>query len=155
MLLSGCSLLVHLVPSPFTNPLGIVQSAPITIGITVTFMFHSFLKFPSKVYVLISLFSSFIFTLWSARMQSLLFGRFSFFCWLSLCWVVWPRLGDPFFPKVPEKFYYYYYYYFTHCKFFTPANAGRLSQESKWQQVSSGHQDSSLYSGQSLQSGWS
>ena len=29
--------------SPFANPLGIVPSAPITFGITVTFMFHNFL----------------------------------------------------------------------------------------------------------------
>ena len=28
--------------SPFNNPLVTVQSAPITIGIIVTFMFHSF-----------------------------------------------------------------------------------------------------------------
>ena len=31
--------------SPFNNPLGIVPSAPITIDITVTFMFHRFLVF--------------------------------------------------------------------------------------------------------------
>ena len=30
--------------SPFTNPLVTVQRAPITIGITVTFMFYSFLN---------------------------------------------------------------------------------------------------------------
>ena len=28
---------------PLTNPLGTVPSAPVTIGATVTFMFHSFL----------------------------------------------------------------------------------------------------------------
>ena len=28
--------------SPFSNPLGIVPSAPTTIGIMVTFIFHSF-----------------------------------------------------------------------------------------------------------------
>ena len=34
----------------FTKPVGIVPSAPITIGITITFMFHSFLLlFSSKV----------------------------------------------------------------------------------------------------------
>ena len=40
-------------------------------------------------------------------------------------------------------------YYFTPWKFFTPALAGGLSQESEWQQVSSGLQDSSQYSSQS------
>ena len=39
--------------SPFTNPLVTVPRAPITIGITVTSMFHSFFKFPCKFEVLI------------------------------------------------------------------------------------------------------
>ena len=41
--------------SPFSNTLVTVPNAPITIGIIVTFMFHSFLQFPSKVKVLILL----------------------------------------------------------------------------------------------------
>ena len=44
--------------SPFSNPLVIV---PITIGIIVTCMFHSFFQFPSKVEVLILLFTFFQF----------------------------------------------------------------------------------------------
>ena len=48
--------------SPFTNPLVTVPNAPITIGIIVTFMFHSFfVQFPSKVEVLIILFPFFQF----------------------------------------------------------------------------------------------
>ena len=43
--------------STFNNPFVIVSNAPITIGIIVTFMFHSFFKFPSKVEVLILLFT--------------------------------------------------------------------------------------------------
>ena len=39
--------------SPFSNPLVTVPNAPITIGIIVTSMFHSFFQFPSKVKVLI------------------------------------------------------------------------------------------------------
>ena len=39
---------------PFNNPLVTVPKAPITIGIIVTFMFHSFFQFSSKVEVLIS-----------------------------------------------------------------------------------------------------
>ena len=49
-------------PSPFNNPLVTVPKAPITIGIIVTFMFHSFFfQFPSKVDVLIFLFIFFQF----------------------------------------------------------------------------------------------
>ena len=46
---------------PFNNPLVTVSKAPITIGIIVTFMFHSFFQFYSKVKVLISLFTFFQF----------------------------------------------------------------------------------------------
>ena len=47
--------------SPFSNPLVTVPNAPITIGIIVTCMFHSFFQFPSKVVVLILLFTFFQF----------------------------------------------------------------------------------------------
>ena len=47
--------------SPFNSPWVTVPSALITIVIIVTFMFHSFLKFPSKVEVLILLFTFFQF----------------------------------------------------------------------------------------------
>ena len=46
---------------PFNKPLVTVPKAPITIGIIVTFMFHSFFQFSSKVEVLISLFTFFQF----------------------------------------------------------------------------------------------
>ena len=52
---------------PFNNPLVTVPKAPITIGIIVTFMFHSFFQFSSKVEVLISLFTFFQFYSVSAR----------------------------------------------------------------------------------------
>ena len=45
--------------SLFNNPLVNVPKAPITIGIIVTFMFHRFFLFPSKVQVLILLFTIF------------------------------------------------------------------------------------------------
>ena len=48
-------------PSPFNNPSVTVPKAPITIGIIVTFMFHIFFQFPSKVEVLILLFTLFQF----------------------------------------------------------------------------------------------
>ena len=47
--------------SPFSNPLVTVPNAPITIGIIVTCMFHSFFQFLSKVEVLILLFTFFQF----------------------------------------------------------------------------------------------
>ena len=43
--------------SPFNNPLVTVPKAPITIGTIVTFMFHSFFQFPSKVHIHILLFT--------------------------------------------------------------------------------------------------
>ena len=47
--------------SPFNNSLVSVPKAPITIGIVVTFMLHSFFHFHSKVEVLILLFTFFQF----------------------------------------------------------------------------------------------
>ena len=47
--------------SPFSNPLVTVPNAPITIGIIVIFLFHSFFQFSSKVEVLIFLFTFFQF----------------------------------------------------------------------------------------------
>ena len=47
--------------SPFSKPLVTVPNVPITIGIIVTSMFHSFFQFPSKVKVLILLFIFFQF----------------------------------------------------------------------------------------------
>ena len=45
--------------SSFNNPLVTVPKAPITLGIIVTFMFHSFFLFSGKVEVLILLFTFF------------------------------------------------------------------------------------------------
>ena len=47
--------------SPFNNPSITVPRAPITIGINVTFMFHSFFQFSSKIQELIFLFFFFQF----------------------------------------------------------------------------------------------
>ena len=59
------------------------------------------------------------------------FFFFFFFCWLLLGLAVWLRLGA--------------------CKFFKSALAGGFSLEAEWQQISSGFQDFSLYSGRSQQ----
>ena len=86
--------------SRFSNPLVTVPNAPITIGIIVTCMFHSFFNSLARSRYL-SLFSHyFSFIQWSPRTAKstilhALFFFFFFFCWLLLSLVFWPRLGDP------------------------------------------------------------
>ena len=53
-------------PSPFINPFVTVLRAPIVIGITVTFMFHSFFNSLARSRNLSFFSLSFNFTLWSA-----------------------------------------------------------------------------------------
>ena len=53
--------------SPFNHPLVNVPNAPITIGIIVTFMFHSFLNSLARSRYLSFFSRSFSFILWSAR----------------------------------------------------------------------------------------
>ena len=83
--------------SPFSNSLVTVSIAPIIIGIIVTCMFHCFFQFPSKVEVLILLFTFFHF--YSVVSQDSKVDYFVtslfFFCWLLSSLVFWPRLGDP------------------------------------------------------------
>ena len=71
---------------PFNNSLVTVPRAPITIGIIVTFMFHSFFQFSCKVEVLISLFTFFQFysvVSQDSKFDTLqIFFFFFFFCWL-------------------------------------------------------------------------
>ena len=52
--------------SPYINPLVTVPRAPITIGIIVTFMFHSFFSSQTRLRYLSFFSLSFTFTLWSA-----------------------------------------------------------------------------------------
>ena len=86
-------LLISKSSSPFTNPLVTVSSAPITTGITVTFMFYFFSSLARSRYL--SLFSlSFNFTLWSAgtarytiqQVLVYLFFSFFFFFLLTIAW---------------------------------------------------------------------
>ena len=84
-----------------------------------------------------------------------------FFCWLSLSLVIWSRLGDRLYIKIPNNFvrlvfkdrfcsyghyYYYYYYYFTPSNFSKPILIGSFSLEFEWQQVFSDRQDPLTYS---------
>ena len=113
--------------NPFTNLLGIVPRAKITIGITVSFMFHYW--FSSSAALDIHLSFRVICCCMSGR-QRPLFGRFFFCCtWQSLGVVVWLRLGDRFFYlKIPQSYYYlcyyYYYYYYNPCYFSLPRFLG-------------------------------
>ena len=97
--------------SPFNNPLVTVPKAPITIGIIVTFMFHSFFQFPSKFEVLILLFI--FFQIYSVVSRDRKFNNFaiSLFCccWLLLGLVFWPRLADPFKWQSPIGVYMCYF----------------------------------------------
>ena len=65
--------------SPFTNPLVSVLRAPITIDITVSFMFHSFSSSLARSWYLSVFLLSFSFTLWSARMAKSTIQQVLFF----------------------------------------------------------------------------
>ena len=123
-------------------------------------MFHRFVFFFSSVarsrYSSLFLLS-FDFICGLPRRQSPLFGRSHFFCWLSLSWVVWPRLRDLLVSQIPRGL----------CasdsprcipviilhlwEFSSPTLADFLSLEFEWQPVSSSFQVSSLYSSRSQQ----
>ena len=73
--------------SPFSNPLVTVPKAPITIGIIVTYMFHSFFQFPSKIEVLILLFTFFQFysvVSRDSKVNNFASTLFFFFFWLFI-----------------------------------------------------------------------
>ena len=103
------------------NPLVIELSALITIGITVTFIFHTFFFSSLARSRYFSHFSlSFSFTLWSAgTAKSTIRQVLFFFCWLSLGLVVWPKLDVPLVSQnlrefvrliFQDEFWVYYYY---------------------------------------------
>ena len=72
--------------SPFSNPLVTVPNAPITIGIIVTCMFHSFFQFPSiqRSWYLCFFSHSFSFILWSAGTAKSTILQFLFFLLLII-----------------------------------------------------------------------
>ena len=82
--------------SPFSNLLITVPNAPITIGIIVTCMFHSFFNSLARSRYLSFFSHSFNFILWSARTaKSTILQVLFFCCWLLYGLVFWPRLSDP------------------------------------------------------------
>ena len=89
--------------SPFSNPLVTVPNAPITIGIIVTCMFHSFFQFPSKVEVVILLFTFFQFYSVASRdskVDNILFYSFESFSCQSFPMVSHWSLSDNKSPQV-------------------------------------------------------
>ena len=95
--------------SPFNNTLVTVPKKLITIGIIVTFMFDSFFQLPSKVEVLILLFTfvpfySVVSKASKVHQSTDIFSLF-FSCWLLQSLVIWPRLVDPFICQNPMGVY--------------------------------------------------
>ena len=95
MLSFGWSPLVHQLPCP-PVPLVTVPNAPITIGIIVTCMLHSFFNSLARSRYLSFFSHSFNFILWLTGAAKSTILQVLFFCWLLLSLVFWPGLGDPF-----------------------------------------------------------
>ena len=89
--------------SPCINPLETVPSAPITIGITVTFQFHSFFTSLARSRNLSLISFSSILPCDQPGWLSSQFGKLSFSCWLSLDHVIWPRLNYLFVFQNPRE----------------------------------------------------
>ena len=79
--------------SPFTKLLGIVPSASITVGITVTFTLHSFFNSLARSWYL-PLFDFLNSPSIVRRDSKVHYLAGSLYCWLSLGLVLWPGLGD-------------------------------------------------------------
>ena len=88
------------------DPLSTVLRSPIKIGITITFMFHSFFSSLAGSKYLFFFLLSFSFTLRSARMAKSTIRQVLFFISrLSLDRVVWTRLDDLFVSRNLKEFY--------------------------------------------------
>ena len=107
--------------SPSINYSVTAPNAPITIGVTVTFMLPNFFSSLARSRYL-SLFIS-VLLCGQPERQIQLFGRFSFvfsFCWLSLGLVVWLRLNDLFLSQNPKEFC------SSHFRWLTPSRASAI-----------------------------
>ena len=92
--------------SPCANPFVTIRSAPITIGIIVTFMSHSFFNSLARLRYICLFSHSFNFPLWStSTAKSTILQVLSCCCWLLSDLVDWPRFGDPFAPQNPRGVY--------------------------------------------------
>ena len=98
--------------SPCTNPLVDAPRAPLTIGTTVTFIFHSSFQFPSNVQILIRLFTFFHFYSVASRDSKVKSSKDSvcfIFCWILQGLIIWPTFGDPFVSLTPLDLYVSFY----------------------------------------------
>ena len=89
--------------SPSISPLVSVLRVPITIGITIIFMFHCFISSLQGPGTYLSFYFLSILFYGQPRQQNPLFSKFSFSCWWLLGLVIWPRLGDPFIYQNPRR----------------------------------------------------
>ena len=80
--------------TPCTNPLVTVPGAPITIGIIITFMFHSFFHSLARSRYLSFFSDSFNFTLWSARTAKSTILQVLFFFFFVDYYKVWSSDHD-------------------------------------------------------------
>ena len=98
-MISTCPL-ISMSSNPCTNPSVTVQIAPITICITVTFMFYSFsIPWQGPGTNFSFRFLS-ILLCGQPKQQNPQFSKL--FCWVLLGLVAWPRLGDPFVSQNPR-----------------------------------------------------
>ena len=104
--------------SSCTNPLVTIPRAPITIGITVTFMFHSFFQFTNKVEVLIFLFTFFQFySCGQPEKQSPQFCKFPFLLIIIRSGSLAKIRGSVCISE--SQYYYYCYYHLTYWETYT------------------------------------
>ena len=96
--------LISKTSSPCTNPLVTIPSTPVTISITVCFMFYSFFSSPARTRYL-SLPAFFQFYPVISRNSKVHNSAISLSIWLSLDLVVWSRLDDLFLSQNPWEFY--------------------------------------------------
>ena len=90
--------------SPFSNPLVTVPKAPVTIGIIVTFMFHSFFfNFLARSRYLSFFSHSFRFILWSAGTAKTTILKILFFFFFVDCYKVWFSGLDIYYYCVRDK----------------------------------------------------
>ena len=108
---------------PFSNPLVIVPKAPITIGIIVTFMFHSFFNSLARSRYLSFFSHSFRFILWSAGTAKSTILQILFFS-LIPCEIFTPALANCLsleskwqqissYPKDSSLYFVWYYQFFS------------------------------------------
>ena len=114
-------LLISKSSSPFTYPLMTIPRAPVTIGITVTFMFRSFFNSLARSRYLSFFSLSINFTLWSVATAKFPIMQVPFFFLFIIrsC-------------RLVEYYYYYYYYHYYYSLRFLHINVGSWAFTLVW-----------------------